>query len=290
MNISTRQVKSILTPQRKGFLASAPFPFTHSLSPYTGCGFGKSSCGTFCYAQFMPNWTNFRHGEAWGELVGVKENAGIVLEETLRSMSHTERANLRIFMASTTDPYQPLEAKYRVTQRCLDAFSLYSDIDLLVIQTRSPLVAHDFDRIQSIPYAWLSVTIETDNAKIIRHLGGGPAIEKRFEIVQQAAQAGIPVQIVVSPCLLYTSNFAERLVVSGARRIVVDDFTEGDGSGGKRTSNSPFATIVNYDWRDNKPARALYEKLLCSSLEIGWSATGFCGIDTKRLKQQSFLP
>lgn len=290
MNISLRQIKSILTPQRKGFLASAPFPFTHSLSPYTGCGFGKSSCGTFCYAQFMPNWTNFKQGEAWGELVGVKENAGVVLQETLTNMSHSERAKLRIFMASTTDPYQPLESTYKVTQHCLDAFSLCTDLDLLIIQTRSPLVMRDFDRIQSIPYAWLSVTIETDNAKVVTHFGGGPTVKKRLEVVQLAAQAGIPVQIVVSPCLPYTSNFAERLVESGARRIVVDDFIEGDGSGGKRTSNSRFATMANYDWRDNKPARALYEKLLCSSLEIGWSTAGFCGIDTKRLKQQSFLP
>jgi DNA repair photolyase len=87
MAVQSRTVRSILTPQKKGFLTAAPNPFTHTLSPYTGCGFGNTACGQYGYAQFMPNWTHFSESLEWGELIAVKENAPEVLDETLRKMN-----------------------------------------------------------------------------------------------------------------------------------------------------------------------------------------------------------
>jgi len=226
----------------------------------------------------MPNWTHFGEGNEWGSLISAKSNASEMLDHTLKKMRPEVRSKLRIFMASTTDPYQPLEARYKITHRCLDVFMRYPEIDLLVIQTRSPLVVRDFDQIRNIPFAWLSVTIETDDGDVIRRLGGGPTYEKRFETIQKAALLGIPTQIVVSPCLPYTSNFAQRLIDSGVQRIVVDDFIVGDGSGGKRTAGSPFASIAWFDWRDSQPAQQLYNKLKATGVNVGWSASGFCGI------------
>jgi DNA repair photolyase len=278
MKTLLRESRSVLTPQKKGFLSSTPYPFTHTLSPYTGCGFGNTACGQYCYAQFMPNWTNFNEGATWGELVAVKANAPEILDETLQKMSPEVRTSLRIFMASTTDPYQPLEAKYEITKQCLDVFKKYPDLELLVIQTRSPLVARDFDQIRQLPYAWLSMSLETDDPQIIQKLGGGPLLEKRYEVVCGAVDAGIPTQIVVSPCLPYTPHFAERLANSGATRIVVDDFIAGDGSGGKRTGQSPFATSAGYDWRDSQPAHRLHDALQAQGVNVAWSAAGFCGI------------
>src|SRR6185437_1648682 len=56
MDVTLTQAHGILTPQRNGFLASGPYPFTHALSAYTGCAFGNTTCGMYCYAQFLPNW------------------------------------------------------------------------------------------------------------------------------------------------------------------------------------------------------------------------------------------
>ncbi|MBX3066186.1 MAG: radical SAM protein [Anaerolineae bacterium] len=287
--VALRESRSILTPQKGGFLFSEPYPFTHTLSPYTGCGFGKTACGQFCYAQFMPNWTNLANAEHWGELVAVKSNAASILKHTLHGMKQSDRAKLRIFMASTTDPYQPLEAKYHITQQCLDVFAEYSDLDLLVIQTRSPLVMTDFERIKQLPYSWLSITIETNDTRFIHRLGGGPLPKKRFEIIQQARLAGIRTQIVVSPCLPYTPSFLRQLVDSGASRIVIDDFVSGDGTGGKRTSASRFVSLANYDWRDSSSARSLYFSLKALGIEVGWSAAGFCGIQPRNGIQQLTL-
>lgn len=289
MDVIERPAQSILTEQTGGFLTSAPYPFTHTLSPYTGCGFGKTSCGTYCYAQFMPNWTNLPNRPAWGEAARVKSNAAEILAATLGKQSSAKRASLRIFMSSITDPYQPIEAKYRVTQACLEVFAQFPDLDLLVIQTRSPLVERDFDLLATIPYAYLSMTIETDDQALLTRLGGGPALSKRFEVLTAAKAAGLRTQVTVSPCLPYSLDFAEKLLSLGADRLVVDDFLDGDGSGGNRTAQSPFAEVAGYNWRDSGSAHSLYEALSASHPVVAWSSSGFCGIPPRITERATLL-
>lgn len=283
MQTTLRDAKSILTPQRNGFLAAGPYPFTHALSAYIGCGFGQTTCGMYCYAQFLPNWSFRGDGAAWGEAVQVKANAAELLEGALSRMKPEARGKLRVFMSSTTDPYQPLERKHQATRQCLEVFARYPDLDLLVVQTRSPLVERDLPLLRRIPYAWLSMTIETDDQAYLKQLKGGPALARRWETVQAASQQGIRAQITVSPCLPYSSveAFGQRLLTSGARRVVVDTVVDGDGSGGRRTAHSPFATAVG-NWNETTDAHRLYDYLRdrqdASGIEIDWSNAGFCGI------------
>ena len=276
MRIRHIQAKSILTPQASGFLTAGAQPFTHSLSWAAGCGLGKLYCGAYCYAQSLPNWLfSKRSDEKWGEALIVKSNAAELLEAQLARARN--RGSMRIFMSPVTDPYQPIERKLRLTRRCLEVFARYAELDLLLIQTRSPTVIADLDAIAAIPYAWLGMTIETD-----RHdLAYGPSrahIEGRLRAVKRAVAHGIRVQIAVSPCLPYSPGFAERLLETGAQRIVVDSFAVGDGSGGRRTGKSAFAALADYDWRDDGLARRLYDELRAGGVDVGWSGAGFAGI------------
>ena len=251
-------------------------PYTHSLSWAAGCGFARLYCGRYCYAQKLPNW-HFarREGEAWGDALIIKENAPALLEAQLARAR--ERRDMRIFMSPVTDPYQPIERKLRLTRRCLEVFARYDDLDLLLIQTRGPAVVEDLDLIAAIPYAWLGMTIETD-----RHdLPYGPPqsfIERRFDAVARAVRRGVKTQIAVSPCLPYSPGFAERLLATGAQRIVIDTFAIGDGSRGKRTASSPFAALADYDWRDDDIALSLYHQLNAWHDGVAWSGEGFAGI------------
>ncbi|MCI0709407.1 MAG: radical SAM protein [Chloroflexi bacterium] len=276
MNIRTVQAKRILTRQKRGFLALGDIPFTHSLSWAAGCGFGNIYCGKYCYAAQLPNWLyNKADGEEWGDAIIIKENAPDLLEAELAKAQN--RPEFRIFMSSVTDPYQPIERRYRLTRRCLDVFAQYDDLDLLVIQTRSPFVTDDIERLARIPYVVVSMTIETNRGD----LAVGPNdkfIEQRFEAVRQVADAGIRTQITVAPCLPYTPDFAQRLAYSGAGRIVVDTFVAGDGTQGQRTASSPFAEQVNYNWRDEDPAKRLYHALQDYDISVGWSVQGFASI------------
>ena len=276
MNIRQIQAKSILTPQKRGFLTVGEHPFTHSLSWAIGCGFGHWYCGAYCYARHMPNWLySRREGEDWGDALIVKVNAPELLRAQL-ARARNRRA-MRIFMSPVTDPYQPIERKLRLTRRCLEAFAAYDDLDLLLIQTRGPALEDDLDLIAAIPYAWLSVTLETD-----RHdLAYGPSraqIERRLAAVQRAVDCGVRTQIAVSPCLPHSAEFAERLLACGAQRIVIDTFAVGDGSRGQRTAQSPFAARADYDWRDDSVAERLYHQLRLRQEGVSWSAAGFAGI------------
>ena len=276
MNIRHIQAKSILTPQKRGFLTAGAHPFTHSLSWAIGCGFGHLYCGAYCYAQKLPNWLySRREGEGWGDALIIKENAPELLERQLSRAR--DRRRMRIFMSPVTDPYQPLERKLRLTRRCLEVFAGYDDLDLLLIQTRGPAAIDDLERIARIPYAWLSVSLETDRGD----LPYGPArshVERRFELIREAGARGVRTQIAVSPCLPYSEDFADRLLECGAERIVIDTFAIGDGSRGKRTASSPFAAAVDYDWRDNGLAERLYQRLSAHHAAVSWSAEGFAGI------------
>lgn len=280
MNIREVEAKSILTKQNKGFLTEGPYPFTHTLSWAVGCGFGHTYCGDYCYARTLPNWYyNRQADETWGDALVLKTNAPQLLDSKLSRS--TDRTSSRIFMSSVTDPYQPLERKVRLTRQCLQVFAQYDDLDLLVIQTRSPLVQDDFDLIASIPYAWLSMTIETDRGE----LPYGPSdgfIQSRLETVAAAVNAGVRTQITVSPCLPYSEQFADKLIATGVGRVVVDTFVDGDGDQGKRTEQTPFADTADYEWRNDDPARKLYERLTQDVLDVGWSSAGFVGIPPRQ--------
>lgn len=279
MNIRYTQAKSILTPQRRGFLTAGRRPYTHSLSWAAGCGYGKLYCGAFCYAQMLPNWHFARRpGEGWGAALIIKQNAAELLEAQLARARN--RRDMRVFMSPVTDPYQPIERKLRLTRRCLEVFAGYDDLDLLLIQTRGTAVLDDIDLIARIPYAWLGMSIETDRCD----LPYGPTksqIERRLAAVTQAVKRGINVQIAVSPCLPYSPDFARRLLATGAQRIVIDTFAIGDGSGGRRTGNSPFAALADYDWRDDGIARRLHEQLSAHHDAVEWSGPGFAGIPAR---------
>ncbi len=283
MEITRKEAKCILTPQHNGFLAAGPYPFTHALSGYVGCGFGQTTCGLYCYAQFLPNWSFSGFTAAWGQAVQVKLNAAQLLDKTLRSMKPALRQRLCIFMSSTTDPYQPIEREQQVTRQCLEVFARYPDLDLLVVQTRSPLAARDLSLLLQIPYSWLSITIETDAQDYLKSLKGGPSLAKRWELVHTANAAGVHTQITVSPCLRYTGveDFGQRLLSSGAHRLVIDSVVDGDGSGGERTARSPFAK-AEPEWANTSHAHRLYhyvrEQAAGTAISLGWSNAGFCGI------------
>jgi DNA repair photolyase len=269
------QAKSILTPTG-GFLRS----FTHTLNVYAGCAFGREGCGVYCYVAESPVG---RFGRApWGEWVDAKTNAPELLEAALARAREPEA--LRIFMSSASDPYQPAEKRLGITRQILDIFARRS-VGLLVVQTRSPLVERDFDLLARMPFAWLSLTVETDDDRVRRTLTPRtPAIPRRLETLRRARAAGLRVQAAVSPVLPHDVARFSEILAELADRVVVDTFSAGDGAGGQRTSQRPLPARYQElgwgDWRDESAARALYRRLRdrLGPERVGWSSRGFNGL------------
>lgn len=258
-----------------GFLSG----FTHTLQPYIGCAFG---C-TYCYVQGLSVHQFHQPTLAWGEYVHPRVGIAEKLRKELKR--HAERGTLdglAIFMSSATDPYQGAERKWRLSRACLEVMAEYTP-GLLIVQTRSPLVVDDFDRIQALgTRCWLSYSLETDRDEVRRALTPRcPAISQRWATLEQARAQGLQIQITVSPCLPYSSvdEFASALV-KHADRVVVDSYVSGDGGGGKRTART--ATGKTYqeqgwgDWRAEDAAKALYAELQARmGPRAGWSQAGF---------------
>ena len=100
MKIKEIHSKSILSPSKI---------YDYVVNPYVGC---QHAC-SYCYARFMKRFTG--HKEPWGDFVDVKINAPDLLSKEIK-----KKRMGTVWVSGVCDPYQPLEAKYKLTRRCLE--------------------------------------------------------------------------------------------------------------------------------------------------------------------------
>ena len=161
----------------------------YCLNPYTGC----SHACAYCYASFMKRFCNI--DGRWGSFVQVKVNFAERLESQLR------RARTgRVMLSSVTDPYQPVEEKYRLTRSCLERLA---ERDLAVsILTKSDLVLRDLALLKQLPRVEVGFTITVANDAVARILEpGASSPERRFRALATLAEAGIATWVFIAPVL-----------------------------------------------------------------------------------------
>jgi DNA repair photolyase len=183
---------------------------SYTVNPYTGCG---HSC-LYCYATFMKRYTG--HTEPWGEFVDAKVNAPLLLAKQL---SRAERGS--VILSSVTDPYQPVEAKYKLTRGCLIALS---DCDFPVeILTKSPLVLRDTDVIVKCGRIEVGFTITTEDDRVRRIFEPlAPSIEQRIRALQTLHEKGIRTFVFIGPVLpMHPDVLADR-IRPYVRRVMID--------------------------------------------------------------------
>lgn len=230
--------------------------YSHTLNPYTGCTFACS----YCYVRQMPV-SIFRNGE-WGNWVDVKlESAAILRKELKRAKT---KGPVTIFMSSSTDPYQPVEAKEQVTRALLEVM-VGEPPDFLFVQTRSPLVRRDIDLLQQLgDRVRVSMTVETDREDIRKHFTpSAPPVQARLKTLELLRDAGIPTQAAIAPVLPSTAAFPE-ILRPLVNRVCIDDYFMGDGSGGKRTKRLPVQVLYEElgleEWYDPVAYQVVYDR------------------------------
>ena len=173
---------------------------SYTVNPYTGC---CHKC-LYCYATFMKKYTG--HTEPWGEFVDAKVNAPLLLTKQL---STAERGT--VILSSVTDPYQPVEARYKLTRGCLVALSGH-DFPVEVL-TKSPLVLRDMDVILKCRQIEVGFTITTDDDRIRRLFEPqAPSIERRIRALQALHEKGIRTYVFVGPVLpMHPETLAQRI-------------------------------------------------------------------------------
>ena len=180
MIIQEIQSKTILS-------ISKVYPYV--VNPYTGC---QHNC-SYCYAHFMKRFTG--HKEPWGQFVDVKSNAADLL-----GLEIARKRPGRVWMSGVCDPYQPLEAKYKLTRQCLEI--LAQNNWPVTVQTRSPLVLRDLDILQKGKdfEVGLSITTAEDGIRKLFE-PNAPPIQARVKALDEIHQAGIRTYAMIAPIL-----------------------------------------------------------------------------------------
>lgn len=150
---------------------------------YKGCTHG---C-VYCYA---PSLTRDERG--WGSYVDAKLNAPEVLERELRGLRKDQ-----VFLSSASDPYQPVEAKYRLTRRCLEVL-LRRGFPVSIL-TRSPLVLRDLDLLKL--FGWARVGMSVTSVPSRRFEPGVPPLERRVDTLRRLGEAGIATWVSLAPVI-----------------------------------------------------------------------------------------
>jgi DNA repair photolyase len=201
--VEPEEARSILRPQK-----DERYGFGFALSPYRGCAHGCR----YCYVREYPN--ALHKPEEWGGWVTPKLNA----PELLWSQRH-KLHGARVFMASATDPYQPLERQYRLSRRCLEVLLLCPTTEV-ILHTRSPLVLQDLELLKAFgDRLSVGLSIPTDDDTVRQVVEPqAPAIPSRWAAAERLSTAGIQVTIAVTPLLAVhdAQAFARRARASGA--------------------------------------------------------------------------
>jgi DNA repair photolyase len=150
---------------------------------YKGCTHGCK----YCYA---PSLT---HDERpWGSYVDVKINAPEVLEREIRGLRKDQ-----VFLSSASDPYQPVEAKYHITRRCLERLLRY-DFPVSIL-TRSPLILRDLHLLKK--FNWIKVGMSITSVPVRRFEPGVPPLQRRIETLRELSRAGISTWVSLAPVI-----------------------------------------------------------------------------------------
>ena len=148
LKITEKNVKSILSKTKLGN--------DFVINPYTGC---MHKC-IYCYARFMRKYSG--HTEPWDLFVDVKINASELIKIDKKYMKKS------ILMSSVTDPYQPIENKYKVTRKIIEKLiPLQPDLQII---TKSDLVLRDIDLLKKFSNCEIVMSLSFLDRKISKQL------------------------------------------------------------------------------------------------------------------------
>ena len=171
-------------------------PFEWSLNPYMGCA---HRC-TFCYVRGFELRAERPSDDRYGRSIRVKTNiADILAREVARPSWRGEG----IAIGAATDPYQPVEGRYRLTRACLVVLTRAANPFSLI--TRGPMIVRDLDVLrEAASRAQVSVTfsVPTLDEEVWRTTEPGTAPPRqRLRALKELVDAGVSASVGMAPIL-----------------------------------------------------------------------------------------
>jgi DNA repair photolyase len=175
---------------------SPDISFRYSVNPYRGC---LHACA-YCYARPSHQYLGFGAGSDFDRKIVVKKNAPEVLRKELERPSWQGET---IVFSGNTDCYQPLEASYELTRRCLEVCLDFQNPVGAV--TKGALIRRDVDLFAALAQrararVMISLAFASDEtARRLEPYASRPS--HRLDALKRLADAGVPTGILVAPVI-----------------------------------------------------------------------------------------
>lgn len=186
-------VRSILT-----WVEGRHMTDTFSLNPYRGCEFGCS----YCYARYTHEFLDLADWEAFERRIFVKREAARALRRDLASSRDVARHGIAI--GTATDPYQPAEARFRITRQVLEALLPHRGLSLSLV-TKSGLISRDVDlwaRLAERHRVTVFFSCITTDRHLLRAIERrSPTAEVRFSAMRKLVDAGVNCELLMMPVM-----------------------------------------------------------------------------------------
>jgi DNA repair photolyase len=175
---------------------SPDISFDRSINPYRGCEHG---C-VYCFARPTHAYLGLSPGLDFESKLFMKPNAPELLERELSAPNYTPKV---IAIGTNTDPYQPIERRYKIMRRILEV--LDSAGHPVGIVTKSALVLRDLDilaRMAKRDLVKVALSVTTLDAKLARTMEPRAATpQRRLDALRQLVKAGVPATVMVAPVI-----------------------------------------------------------------------------------------
>lgn len=191
---------------------SPDIPFTQSINPYRGCEHG---C-IYCYARPTHAYMGWSPGLDFETRLTAKTNAASLLRKVFKARDYRCSP---IALGANTDPYQPIEQRYRITGEILDVLLEYRHP--CIITTKSALVERDLDVLASMAglnLIQVNVSLTTLKPVLARKLEPRASTpQRRLQCIEALRSAGIPVSVLLAPVIpVLTDPEMERILRAAA--------------------------------------------------------------------------
>jgi DNA repair photolyase len=126
-----------------------------------------------------------------------------------------------IALGANTDPYQPIERKYRITRDVLETLSAHEH-PATIVTKGAALIARDIELLadmarRNLIAVYISITtLDSALKRTLEPRAAGP--RTRLTIISKLAEAGVPVGVIVAPVIpVLTDHEAEGILEAAAQ-------------------------------------------------------------------------
>jgi DNA repair photolyase len=197
MPAPVRTSVALLTPRTIiSYNRSPDIGFDRSVNPYNGCEHG---C-IYCFARPSHAYHDLSPGIDFETRLFAKPEAAVLLRAELGKPGYQVRP---IAFGTNTDPYQPVEAEWRIARQCIEVLAECDHP--LTITTKSDRVVRDLDLLAPMAVKGLvsvALSITSLDPEIARTLEPrAPHPRKRLAAVTALTRAGVPCSVSVAPVI-----------------------------------------------------------------------------------------